>query len=120
MQLILAKEKHFEHLRDVVDRLNLTCRDIRIRTPDQPNPRMLAFGMRVLGYDSYLDDKAILERGAEPRTLQSLLADSDFVTLHTPSTEQTRHLIDATAIAAMKPSAWLINHARGALVGCNV
>lgn len=74
------------------------------------------FGMRVLGYDFYLDDKAILERGAEPRTLQSLLADSDFVTLHTPSTEQTRHLIDAAAIAAMKPSAWLINHARGALV----
>ena len=74
------------------------------------------FGMRVLGYDFYLDDKAILERGAEPRTLQSLLADSDFVTLHTPSTEQTRHLIDAAAIAAMKSSAWLINHARGALV----
>lgn len=43
MQLILAKKEHFEHLRDVVDRLNLTCRDIRIRTPDQPNPRMLAF-----------------------------------------------------------------------------
>lgn len=74
------------------------------------------FSMRILGYDPHLDDKAILERGAEPRTLQSLLADSDFVTLHTPSTKQTRHLIDAAAIAAMKPSAWLINHARGALV----
>jgi D-3-phosphoglycerate dehydrogenase / 2-oxoglutarate reductase len=75
-----------------------------------------AFSMRVLGYDPYLEDKAIRDRGAEPRTLQSLLADSDFVTLHTPSTQQTRHLIDAAAIAAMKPTACLINHARGALV----
>lgn len=74
------------------------------------------FGMRVLGYDPHLDDKAIRDRGAEPRTLQSLLAESDFVTLHTPSTQQTRHLIDAAAIAAMKPAACLINHARGALV----
>lgn len=74
------------------------------------------FGMRVLGYDPHLEDKAIRDRGAEPRTLQSLLAHSDFVTLHTPSTPQTRHLIDAAAIAAMKPTACLINHARGALV----
>lgn len=74
------------------------------------------FGMRILGYDFHLDDKTILERGAEPRTLQSLLAESDFVTLHTPSTPQTRHMIDAAAIATMKPSACLINHARGALV----
>jgi D-3-phosphoglycerate dehydrogenase len=58
----------------------------------------------------------IHDRGAEPRPLSSLLAESDFVTLHTPSTPQTRHLIDAAAIAAMKPSACLINHARGALV----
>jgi D-3-phosphoglycerate dehydrogenase len=75
-----------------------------------------AFAMRVLGADPYLEDKAIRERGAEPRSLQSLLADADFVTLHAPSTQQTRHLIDEAAIAVMKPGACLINHARGALV----
>jgi len=75
-----------------------------------------AFGMRVLGYDPQLDEAAIASRGAEARTLQALLAQSDFVTLHTPSTPQTRHLIDAKAIAGMKRGAWLINHARGALV----
>lgn len=74
------------------------------------------FGMRILGFDPYLDDHAILGRGAEPRSLASLLADSDFVTLHTPSTAQTRHLLDARAIGAMKQGAYLINHARGALV----
>ncbi len=76
----------------------------------------LAFAMRVLGHDPHLDDQTIVDRGAEPRPLQSLLADSDFVTLHTPSTPQTRHLIDATALTTMKRSACLINHARGALV----
>ena len=76
----------------------------------------LGFGMRVLGHDPHLEDQVISDRGAEPRPLRSLLAESDFVTLHTPSTQQTRHLIDAAAIAAMKPTACLINHARGALV----
>jgi D-3-phosphoglycerate dehydrogenase / 2-oxoglutarate reductase len=76
----------------------------------------LAFGMRVLGHDPHLDDQTIVDRGAEPRRLLSLLADSDFVTLHTPSTPQTRHLIDAGALASMKRTACLINHARGALV----
>jgi D-3-phosphoglycerate dehydrogenase / 2-oxoglutarate reductase len=76
----------------------------------------LAFGMRVLGHDPHLDDQTIVGRGAEPRRLLSLLADSDFVTLHTPSTPQTRRLIDAGALASMKRTACLINHARGALV----
>ena len=75
-----------------------------------------AFGMRTLGFDPNLGDQAILERGVEPRDLGSLLSESDFVTLHAPSTRETHHLIDATAIAAMKPGAYLINHARGALV----
>lgn len=43
MQLILAKENHFTHFRDVVDCLGLTANDVRIRTPDQPSSRMLAF-----------------------------------------------------------------------------
>lgn len=75
-----------------------------------------AFGMRVLGCDPHLNREAIRQRGAEPMELGALLAEAEFVSLHTPSTPQTRHLIDAAAIASMKPSAYLINHARGALV----
>jgi D-3-phosphoglycerate dehydrogenase len=76
----------------------------------------MAFGMRVLGHDLHLDDTTIAQRGAQPTLLAGLLAESDFVTLHAPSTPQTKHLIDASAIAAMKTGAYLINHARGALV----
>jgi D-3-phosphoglycerate dehydrogenase len=76
----------------------------------------VAFGMEVLGYDSNLADHIVQDRGAKPTTLPSLLANSDFVTLHAPSTPQTRHLIDAEALATMKTGACLINHARGALV----
>lgn len=75
-----------------------------------------AFGMRVLGFDPHLAQGAIAGRGATPCSLPQLLAESEFVTLHTPSTAETRHLLDARAIASMKPGAMLINHARGALV----
>ncbi len=75
-----------------------------------------AFGMRILGHDPQLGDEVLRARGVEPCALDTLLAQSDFVTLHTPSTPQTRHLIDAPALARMKRGAILINHARGALV----
>ncbi|MBD3868123.1 MAG: hypothetical protein IFK94_08355 [Acidobacteria bacterium] len=72
--------------------------------------------MEVLGYDPYVSDAVAAELGIAPRTLPDLLAESDFVTLHLPISGDTRHLIDAAAIAAMKPGARLINCARGGLV----
>jgi glyoxylate reductase len=55
--------------------------------------------------------------GAERRTLQELLAASDFVSVHVPLKPETRHLIDATALATMRPGAILVNTSRGAVVG---
>lgn len=54
--------------------------------------------------------------GSRPSTLEEILAGSDFVSLHVPLTPDTRHLIDATALAEMKPTAYLINTARGPVV----
>lgn len=72
-------------------------------------PLAQAFGMTVLG-DGELPTPATLV------TLDQLLRESDFVSLHTALTPRTRHLIDAGALGRMKPSAHLINTARGPIV----
>ena len=60
--------------------------------------------------------EVMLERVGGPETLPQLLAESDFVVLAAPLTPETEDMIDAEALAAMKPSAWLINVARGRLI----
>jgi lactate dehydrogenase-like 2-hydroxyacid dehydrogenase len=75
------------------------------------------FGMRVLYHGRRRLDPAVeAELGVTWSELAELLTRSDFVSLHAPLTEQTRHLIDADALARMKPTAVLINTSRGPLV----
>jgi len=78
--------------------------------------RARGFAMRVLVHDPYQSDGVLAAHGATRAPLGVLLAESDFVSLHAASSAQTRHLIDAAALAAMKPTALLINTARGQLV----
>ncbi len=75
-----------------------------------------AMGMRVLAYDPGLDSSEIRAREARPERLDTLLAESDFVSLHAPLTPATHHLIGADALAGMKKGAFLLNAARGPLV----
>src|SRR5699024_1414304 len=75
-----------------------------------------AFGMRVLVCDPALDESFAAAIGAQSRSLPELLTESDFVSLHIALKPQTHHLIDAEALAAMKPSAYLINTSRGGVV----
>lgn len=76
-----------------------------------------ALGMRVVAYDPYLPPA---QRQSLPvrwaTDLASLLQSSDFVSLHVPLTPETRHIINGTTIAWMKPGSFLINCARGGLV----
>jgi D-3-phosphoglycerate dehydrogenase len=75
------------------------------------------FRARVLGYDPYVPAEDMQAAGIEKRDrLPDLLAESDIVTLHAVLTPETRHLIGRAELAAMKPTALLINTARGALV----
>ncbi len=78
--------------------------------------RASAFGMRVLAYHPRLSPAEAEARGAQLVDLETVIAEADFLTLHTPLTEVTRGLINADTLARMKPSAVLINTARGGLV----
>lgn len=77
-----------------------------------------ALGMRLIAHDPFLaDGDPIWQSSAvAPRPLAALLGEADIVSLHVPLTDQTRNLIDADAIAGMKPGAILINSARGGIV----
>jgi D-lactate dehydrogenase len=76
---------------------------------------MLGFGCRVLAFDPFPLPE-VEELAAEMVDLDTLLAQSDIVSLHCPLLPQTRHLINATTLAKMKHGAFLINTSRGALV----
>ncbi len=75
-----------------------------------------ALGLTILAHDRFVTDQVIEAEGARSVGLETLLRESDFVSLHTPLTDTTRHIIDAEALALMKPTAFLINTARGALI----
>ena len=74
------------------------------------------FDMRILAYDVHRDEAAARDLGATFVELDELLREADFVTLHVSLTEETRHLIDARAFGLMKPTAVLVNAARGPVV----
>ncbi len=78
--------------------------------------RLLAFQCRVLVFDPVVTAATIAASGAEPASLESLLSDSDIVTLHCPSNAQTRRLISAEALQQLKPGALIVNVARGDLI----
>lgn len=79
--------------------------------------RARAFGMRII-YTKRAPAPAEVERELEARRVEwdTLVATSDVLTLHAPSTPDTRHLLDAATLARMKPGSHLINTARGPLV----
>jgi D-3-phosphoglycerate dehydrogenase len=79
--------------------------------------RCLAMEMTVLVYDPYVSPEDIKAAGYEPvADLDAALPRADFVSIHCPKTKETTGLFDAGRIARMKPSAYLINTARGGIV----
>ncbi|MDK2384858.1 MAG: glyoxylate reductase [Candidatus Korarchaeota archaeon] len=78
--------------------------------------RAKGFGMRILYYDSVRREDLEKELGAEFVDLNRLLEESDYVSLHVPLTPETYHLIGEEQLRKMKPTAFLINTARGKVV----
>mgnify|MGYP000922994524 CR=1 FL=1 len=74
------------------------------------------YGNRILAYDPFLPKEKAEEAGAELCDLDTLLRESDFISLHANLTDAGRHLLDESKFALMKPTAILINTARGQLI----
>ncbi len=77
--------------------------------------RARGFNMRVLAYDPYIADSVFERFNAQRVTLDELLEQSDFITVHTPLTEETRRMIGAAEIARMKHGVVVLNIARGGI-----
>ena len=78
--------------------------------------RMQAFGMSVLAYDPYLQPARAAQLGVDLVSLDELLAESDFITIHLPKTKETVNLINAEALKKVKPTVRIINAARGGVL----
>jgi len=78
--------------------------------------RAVGLKMKVVAFDPFLSPERAVELGVEKVELDDLLRRSDFITLHTPLTEKTRNVIDATALTKTKKGVRIINCARGGLV----
>jgi D-3-phosphoglycerate dehydrogenase len=78
--------------------------------------RAAPFGLRVLAADPCLPDEEIGRRGAEPVDIETLARESDIVSLHCPLTADTVGMIDDQWLAMLKPSAMIVNTARGPII----
>lgn len=79
--------------------------------------RASAFGMKLIGYDPFISDKKARLLGVEMKpTLEGLLAEADFVTLHVPKAKETYHIIGKKQLGIMKKGARVINVSRGGMV----
>lgn len=78
--------------------------------------RARAFGMRLLVYDPFVAEAQVRQLGAEPVPLETLLRESDFITLHAPLTPDTRHMLNRETLALTKPGVRIVNCARGELI----
>lgn len=78
--------------------------------------RLTPFGVRLIGYDPYLPEEKAAALGLTLLSLDALLEQADYITLHVPLTPDTRGILDAQAFARMKPTACVLNTARGPLI----
>ncbi|QKG84294.1 phosphoglycerate dehydrogenase [Kroppenstedtia pulmonis] len=78
--------------------------------------RAKAFHMNIIAYDPYLTEERARKMGVTKASLEEVFAGADFLTVHTPLTKETRHLISTDAFSKMKPGVRILNCARGGII----
>lgn len=81
--------------------------------------KLRTFGFRIIACDPYLDEARRAELTAQGLTFvdkETIFKEADYLTIHTPLRDDTRHLVNATTLALMKPTAYVVNTARGPMV----
>ena len=86
------------------------------RIPRLINDRAQALGMNVLAFDPFLSAEQVAETGATKAEMDQILEESDFISIHSPLTPDTRGMFNYEAFQKMKDDAYLINTARGPIV----
>lgn len=86
------------------------------RIPQLVTPKAKSFGMRVVAYDPFITEEVFARAGVESVDFAELLKMSDYVSVHSPLVPETRNLFGADAFCQMKPTAYLVNTARGPIV----
>ena len=78
--------------------------------------RAKPFGLRLMAYDPFIEELVMPPYGVEPSTLEAVLRNSDFVSMHAPATPEAKGMLTEKHFRMMKPTAWFINTGRGATV----
>ena len=86
------------------------------RIPQLVAPKAQPFGLRVVAYDPYVPAAVFSAAGVERVEFSELLRVADYISVHSPLVPETRGLFNAAAFAQMKPTAYLINTARGPII----
>ncbi|MFI5057336.1 MAG: C-terminal binding protein [Candidatus Acidiferrales bacterium] len=86
------------------------------RIPQLVAPKAQAFGIKVIAFDPYIPLEVMRRAGVEKVEFDELLKKSDYISIHSPLVPETRHLFNADVIRKMKPTAYLVNTARGPIV----
>lgn len=79
-------------------------------------PRAKGFNMKIIYHDDYREPTNDEELGVERKTLEEVLKESDYISLHVPLTPETKHMIDEKQFKMMKPTAYIVNTSRGPVI----
>ena len=86
------------------------------RIPQLVAPKAQAFGLKVVAFDPYIPQEVMTRAGVEKVEFAELVKMSDYISIHSPLLPETHHLFNADVFRKMKPTAYLVNTARGPIV----